>query len=226
MNISKDDVKDVAMATVKGAISGVPIVGGLFAEYIDLTQDKIADKRMAQWINMVEAKLQKLQDDFESLTNNELFYSCIQIATINAMRAYQEEKQLLFANAIYNTAQLDLNSDKKILFLSLLDRHTLAGIKLLKYYSQSHYHEEDYIHRGGMVSSYTMPGTELPIKSILQDNPEFNSDTNYVKALSEQLMSDSLISLIDFSTPETPERAKRKRTLQLGDEFLAFITAE
>lgn len=226
MIISKDDVKDVAMATVKGAISGVPVVGGLFAEYIGLAQDKIADKRMAQWIGMVEEKLQSLQDKFESLASNELFYSCIQIATVNAMRAYQEEKRLLFANAVYNTAQLDLDDDKKLLFLSLLDRHTLAGIKLLRYYSESHYHEEDYIHHGGMVTSYTMPGTEHPIKSILQDNPEFKNDVNYVKTLSEQLVGDSLISLIDFGTPESPERARRKRTTQLGDEFLAFIAAE
>lgn len=226
MKISSEDVKDTALATVKGTISSIPIVGGLFAEYIGLAQDKIADKRMAQWMGMVEEKLQKLHDKFDELTEDELFFSTIQIATVNAMRSYQEEKRMLFANAIYNTARLDLNDDKKLLFLSLLDRYTLAGIRLLQYYSQSHYHENDFVRHGGMMTTYSISGTEHPMKSILKNNPEFQNDSAYVKTLSEQLISDGLISLIDFNMPESPEQARRKRTTTFGDEFLSFITID
>lgn len=226
MKISKDDVKDTALATAKGAISGVPIVGGLFAELIGLAQDKIADKRMAQWMGMVEDKLQKLQDKLEALAEDELFFSSIQIATVNAMRSYQEEKRMLFANAIYNTAQLDLDSDKKLLFLSLLDRYTLTGIKLLHYYSQSHYQGESFTHKSELGITYATTGTEQPIKSILKDNPEFQNDSAYVKTLTEQLTSDGLIFPIDFNTPESPKQARRKRTTRFGDEFLSFITVD
>lgn len=220
MKISNEDVKDTALATVKGTVSSIPIVGGLFAEYIGLAQDKIADKRMAQWMDMVEEKLQKLHDKFDELAEDELFFSTIQIATVNAMRSYQAEKRMLFANAIYNTALLDLNEDKKLLFLSLLDRYTLAGIKLLRYYSQNHYHDR----QGGMVTTRSIGGTEYPTKSILKDNPEFENDSAYLKTLSEQLISDGLISPIDFNIPESPQQARRKRTTKFGDEFLAFIT--
>lgn len=167
MKISKEDVKDTAVATIKGTISSVPVIGGLFAEYIGLAQDKIADKRMAQWMDMVEEKLIKLHDKFDELAEDELF-STIQIATVSAMRSYQAEKRMLFANAIYNTAQLDLNADKKLLFLSLLDRYTLAGISLLQYYSQSHYNESDFVHHNGMMTTYSIGGTEHPMKSILK----------------------------------------------------------
>lgn len=226
MEISKNDIKEAAMATVKGAVSNIPIVGGLFAEYIGLAQGKIADKRIIQWMDMVEEKLQKLHDNFEGLANDELFYSCIQIATTNAMRAYQTEKRQLFANAIYNTAQLDSDSDKKLLFLSLLDRNTLAGVKLLQYYSENHYHKDDYVHSSGMITTHTVGGTEYPTKSILQNNPEFKNDSDYVKTITAQLFGDGLISFVDFNTPESPERARRKRTTKLGDEFVAFITVE
>ncbi len=179
---------------------------------------------MVQWMGMVEEKLQKLHDKFDELAEDELFFSTIQIATVNAMRSYQAEKRMLFANAIYNTARLDLNEDKKLLFLSLLDRYTLAGIKLLQYYSQNHYHENDFVSHSGMVTTYTMGGTEYPTNSILKDNPEFENDSAYVKTLSEQLISDGLISPIDFDIPESPQRARRKRTTKFGDEFLSFIT--
>lgn len=225
MKISNEDVRDTALATIKGTISGIPIVGGLFAEYIGLAQDKIADKRMAQWINMVEEKLQKLQDKFDKLAEDELFFSAIQIATVNAMRSYQAEKRMLFANAIYNTAQLNLNEDKKLLFLSLLDRYTLTGIKLLQYFSQDHYHEDDYVRHRGMVTTYSTGGTEFPTASILKNNPEFGNDSAYVKTLSEQFVSDGLISPINFDMPESPKQARRKRTTAFGDEFLSFIAS-
>ncbi len=226
MGISKNDVKDATISTIKGAISTVPFIGGLFAEYISLAQSKIADKRASQWQAMVEEQLQKLHTDFDSLTENEFFFSCIQVATINPMRAYQDEKRQLFANTILNSIHLDLDSDKKMLFLSLLDRYTLAGIRLLKYYSENHYHEEDFTHHSGMVTSYTIGGTEYPTTYILKSCPDFKNDENYLKSLSEQLTGDGLISKIDFNIPESPKQARRKRTTRMGDEFLSFISSE
>lgn len=218
MGISKNDVKDATISTIKGAVSTVPLVGGLFAEYISLAQSKIADKRASQWQSMVEEQLQKLHSDFDSLTGNEFFFSCIQTATVNAMRAYQDEKRQLFANTILNSVLLDLDSDKKMLFLSLLDRYTLAGIKLLKYYSENHYHKDDF-------SNTLISGTEYPTTYILKSCPDFKNDENYLKSLSEQLSGDGLISKIDFNIPESPKQARRKRTTRMGDEFLLFISS-
>ena len=223
MVISKDDVNDAALATIKGAASATPFVGGLLSEYIGLAQQKIADKRMSEWKQMVEDKLEKLFSQFDTLTESEFFYSCVQITTVSAMRAYQKEKRQLFANALYNSAILNLDQDKKLHFLSLLDRYTLTGIKLLKYYSENHYHAEDYIKHSGMITTTILPGTENPIKSILENNPDFNNDSEYVSSLSEQLAGDSLISQIDFKMPESPQRTKRKRTTKFGDDFLEFI---
>lgn len=218
MGISKNDVKDATISTIKGAVSTVPLVGGLFAEYISLAQSKIADKRASQWQSMVEEQLQKLHSDFDSLTENEFFFSCIQTATVNAMRAYQDEKRQLFANTILNSVLLDLDSDKKMLFLSLLDRYTLAGIKLLKYYSENHYHKDDF-------SNTLISGTEYPTTYILKSCPDFKNDENYLKSLSEQLSGDGIISKIDFNIPESPKQARRKRTTRMGDEFLLFISS-
>lgn len=226
MKISKENIQDFTLATVKGGMSSIPFVGGLLAEYIGMAQSKIVDKRTAQWQAMVDFQLQKLQGELDNLTESEFFFSCIQVATTNALRAYQEEKRQLFANTIYNSATLNLDEDKKMLFLSLLDRHTLAGLKLLKYYSENHYCKEDSIHRNSMETSYTISGTEYPTKSILENNPEFNNDSEYVKTLTEQLFGDGLISLIDFSIPEVPKQARRKRTTNIGDEFLKFISIE
>lgn len=226
MGITKNDVVDVTLATAKGIVGATPVVGSLLSEYISLAQDKVADKRMAEWKSMVEDQLSKLSADLNEIAESEFFYSCVQIATTNAMKSHQTEKRQLFANALFHSATLDLDQDKKLLFLSLLNQYTLTGILLLKYYSEDHYHEEDYVHRGGMVTTYSIGGTEHPIKSILEGNPQLEGDSEYATILSNQMANDSLISPIDFRMPVSAKEARNKRTTKLGDEFLNFIICE
>ena len=64
----KETVKGVALATVKGVVGAVPVVGSLFSEYIGLATEAIASKRQNEWQSMIEenspiwiAKYLKLQ---------------------------------------------------------------------------------------------------------------------------------------------------------------------
>lgn len=218
-----DGIKKIINATIKGSISEIPLFGSLFAEYYGLVQSNIEDKRMNKWKDMMEEKLQILQEQqysIKQLSTDELFYSCIRIATVDAMNCYQEEKRLLFANTIYNAAVLDIDADKKMLFLSLLDKCTLIEINLLQYYAESHYHKSE---QSSSIISINIGRTEEPIKSILENHPEYKNDIYYVKMLSEHLISYGLVYFFDFENPESPEKARRKRTSQLGDEFLSYI---
>ena len=88
---------DALIATGKGAVSLFP-GGGFLAEYISLAQGYVADKRMNEWKQRVEEVLAKIPRSIDELAQDEAFYSCVQVATMGAMRAYQKEKQELFAN--------------------------------------------------------------------------------------------------------------------------------
>ena len=94
---------DALIATGKGAVSLFP-GGGFLAEYISLAQGYVADKRMNEWKQRVEEILEKIPRSIDELAQDEAFYSCVQVATMGAMRAYQKEKQELFANALYSSA--------------------------------------------------------------------------------------------------------------------------
>lgn len=99
------------IATAKGAVSAIP-GGGLLAEYIGLAQSAISDKRMNDWKAKVEATLQNIPQSMNELAQSENFYTYLQVATTGAMRAYQEEKRTLFANALYHSAiDMDLDTD-------------------------------------------------------------------------------------------------------------------
>lgn len=218
-----EKLSNILLATAKGGVSLLP-GGCLLAEYIGLAQSSIADKRMNEWKNKVEQTLEKIPKSMSELAQSEEFYSCVQTATTGAMQTYQEEKRILFANALYHSAvDANLDTDKKIFYLSLLNTYTLSHIRLLKYFSEDHFHNGDNIKQRGMVTITEFGGTESPMVGVIETFPEFKNDTIFVKHIVGQLISDNLLGIIDFETPVSKERARCKHITPYGKGFLDFI---
>jgi len=223
--MKKEGIKDVAIATMKGAVGYIPFAGPILSEYIGLAQEKIADKRLKEWMEMVESKIDKLNCDISNLSENELFYTALHIATNKALKEYQKEKREYFANAIYNTVSIeDISEEKKLVFFNLLEKHTLSSIKLLRLYSENNHRESDYVEKRGSTIITTHSGQEKPIQYILEYITEFEGEKELAKNLTIQLFYDGLIEEVKFDWPEYPDQSRRKRTTPLGDEFLEFIT--
>lgn len=220
-----ENLKNVTIATIKGAVGIIPFAGTFLSEYIGLAQEKIADKRIKEWIEMVECKIEKLDCDVHKLSQDELFFTTLHIATNKAINEYKKEKREYFANAIYNTVNItDISEEKKMVFLFLLEKYTLSSIKLLRLFSENNYRESDYIEKRGMTVTTIHPGQEKLIKYILEYIKEFEGEAELVKNLSTQLFYDGLIEEIKFDMPEYPEQSRRKRSTALGDDFLKYIT--
>ena len=219
------NINDAVIATIKGVVSNIPFAGSLLSEYMGLAQEKIADKRIKEWMEMVEYKIEKLNCDIDKLSNNELFFTALHIATNKVMKEYNKEKRQYFANAIYNTVRItDLSEEKKMVFFFLLEKYTLSSIKLLTLFSKNNYRESEYIEKRGMMTTITHPGQEKPIKYILEYITEFEGEAELVTNLATQLFYDGLIEEIKFDKPEYPNQSRRKRSTSLGDSFLEFIT--
>jgi hypothetical protein len=223
--MQKGNINDVVIATIKGAVSNIPFAGSFLSEYIGLAQERIADKRMKEWLKMIEEKIEKLNCDMDKLSNDELFFTALYIATNKVMKEHKREKREYFANAIYNTVHItDLSEEKKMFFFFLLEKYTLSSIKLLKLFSENNYRESNYVEKRGGTIITTHPGQEKPINYILEYITEFDGEKELVKNLSTQLFYDGLIEEINFDMPEYPNRSRRKRSTSLGDDFLDFIS--
>ena len=158
--MTKDDVKDVAIATVKGAVASIPFAGVFLSEYWSLAQEKIADRRLKEWIKMVENKIEKLDCDIQELSNDEMFYTAINIATTKALKEIHQEKRKYFANALYNSFAIEsISEEKKLVFFNLLEKYTLISIKLLKLFSKNNHKDSDYIENSGGIITTTYPGS-------------------------------------------------------------------
>lgn len=212
---------DLLIATSKAAVSLFPC-GAFLAEYLNLAQGYVVNKRLDEWKARVDDVLDKIPKSIDELAQEEEFYSCIQVATIGAMKSYQMEKQQLFANALFSSANnTDISADKKLFYLGLLDSYTLSHILLLKYFSENHYVENTI--KKGMATTIYIGGTESPMKGIIENMPSFKNDLQFVKHIVRKLFTDNLILPVDFETPVSKENARSKKTTKYGDEFLNFI---
>jgi len=231
MKISKNISKEIIVSTVKGAAGAVPVVGSFLSSYIELSEKLIVSKRHKEWQNMVEEKLSKIDSDMLEVANNDFFYSCVQTATIGALKAYQNEKCKLFANALYNSYIIsNIADEKKLIFLSLLDKYSLLALKVLKCYSDDNYEKynnkvqrEANPNPNNMMHTFINHGTEKPINYIIDEIPELEKERELAKTIANQLTDDGLIEPIDFNMPEHPQSIRRKRTTTIGDQFLEFI---
>lgn len=61
---------------------------------------------------------------------------------------------------------------------------------------------------------------------LVEALPEFKGDTVFVKHVVGQLIADSLLNVIDFSTPVSKEQARSKYITPYGKAFLEFIKNE
>lgn len=231
MKITENISKEIIVSTVKGAVGAVPVVGSFLSSYMELSEKLIASKRLNEWQNMVEEKLSQIDSNISEIANSDFFYSCVQTATIGALKAYQNEKCKLFANALYNSYTIsNIMDEKKLIFLSLLDKYTLLTIKVLKCYSDDNYEKYDKKTQReanpnptNMMRITVNHGTEKPINYIIDEIPELEKERELAKTIVSQLADDGLIEPIDFYMPEHPQSTRRKRTTIIGDEFLEFI---
>lgn len=220
------NVKKALLATVKGAAGAVPLVGSVISEYIGLTNDIIVSKRQDEWIRMVEDQLNKLESSMSEISNDEFFYSCVQVATVGALKAYQSEKRKLFADALYNSYVItDISNEKKLTFLHFIDRYNLSAIMQLKHFSETETAFKSEVARN--------PDYAFSQEIIEQYTPIPNDNVGFMHSIVSQLEADGLCEEVSEKKQDlTPNikliipryYSKRIRTTPFGEEFLKFIT--
>ena len=215
MTESNKTSADIIMAAIKGSIGAIPIMGSFITEYISLAQQYVGDKRFVEWISILEEKLSKLEDNLEKLAGNEFFYSCFRTATYGAINSYQREKREYLANALKNSLlMIDISEEKRLIFLSLIDRYTLLTIKILIYYSKNITNESDTYH----------DEKEVRNTDIIMNIPEIAEDIGIIDIIENQLFVDGLIEPFNLPDLNYQEQPRRKLTTDLGDEIIRFLT--
>ena len=121
--MNKSNALDIVEIAGKTVLSAIPIGGALITSVYDAVKGNVLSRRQEEWKKVLEERLSNLEDTLDNIGNNELFTTALIKTTEIAMRTTKEEKRLYLANAVANTTRLDLNEEKLIVFLDLLDKY-------------------------------------------------------------------------------------------------------
>ena len=209
-------IKEKALDTLeivgKTALSAIPIGGALVTSVYDTVKGNCLSKKQEKWRIALEERLVKLESTLEDIGNDELFTTALVKATELAMKTAREEKLFYLANSVINSLNPNLDEEKLIIFLDLLDKYTVSHIKILYFF----FNPERF---DGVAHASYMMGS--PLTPLFRTYPELNNEL-FDKTYGD-LYNDGMVSLKDLNITMTGSGMVAKRTTPIADEFLKFI---
>lgn len=127
---------DTAEIVGKTVVSTIPIGGAMITAVYDTVKNNCLAKRQQKWQKVIELRLSKLEKTLEEIGNNEFFAAALIKTTESAMKSPSEEKLCYLAEALANSIEESVDETKLLIFLNLIDKYTVAHIKLLENYYQ------------------------------------------------------------------------------------------
>ncbi len=130
-----DPKAELAAALVKGAVSTIPIAGGMISEVGNLYLNPL-EKRKQAWMNEVGRAIEEIRERFsrlpESLEDDESFISFLYQTTILALKNHQREKLEALSNALVSAADPKCVSEDLVFqFIRYIDELSVTHLKIL-----------------------------------------------------------------------------------------------
>ena len=208
--------KDIVLGSVeiigKTIVSSIPIGGTLITCVWDAVKSGCLEKRQKQWMERLEKRLANVETTLDDLGENNLFTTALVKATELAMKTSREEKLDYLANGVANSLSSDLDEEKLMVFLDLLDRYTISHIKIIYFFNQPRRFEsaESYLR--------SMGSPKTPLFHVY---PELNNEL--FPKIYKDLYFDGMVTLENLNMTMTGTGMVAKRTTSIADEFLKFI---
>ncbi len=223
--LPKPDVRDYALAIVKGLISSIPVpfAAGVAAEVFSLLFTSPLQRRQDEWMNSIAEGLVELRERVEGfriddLSSDPAFVTVALQATQYALRNHQEEKLEALRNAVLNSALPSApEDDVQLIFLDLVDALTPWHLRVLKLFddpvkwgerNQRPFPKDWYTSGTRQVLDYAYP--ELAGKSELTGK--------IIQDLGRYGLAEIPGGMM------TARGALESRTSNFGRQFLRFIT--
>jgi hypothetical protein len=213
---------DYAIIALKSGASAIPIVGGPAAELIGLINTPL-EKRKVEWLNSLAKKVEELEKkgvfSATELQENQEFITAVTHATQIAIRSHEEEKLNALRNAVINTAKkLDVGRNMRMIFLSYIDLLSPWHLILLDFFRNP---KNACSAKGIDVRKYYMGEVSQVLEDCFQ---ELRGRRSFYDLISADLLSKGLISSDGLHTTMSAGGMVEKRTTDIGDNFLHFIS--
>ena len=216
---------NITKTIVTTAISAIPGVGGPIANVINEVLISSWQERREAFEKEMKSKFEKLDSRFEEkIRESKNLASIFVHVSKEAMDDVEENKIHLYANTIINSIKSESFSDTKIhIFLNILSMMTNAHIDLLKRLSNTISKKNCDCFQRSVQSR--MPATEEKTVELYFSDFE---QKQIIQILVNDLYQSRLITSNTFlsgnDAPLGINTQLEKKTTDLGDEFLDFIS--
>jgi len=213
MNLPKV-IKDIVEITGKTLISTIPFGGACATAIYDTVKGNVLQKRKEKWMSVIEKRIGSLEISLDDLGNNENFTTMLIKTTEIAMKTQKEEKLNYLASALKNSINSNLDEDRMVIFMDLLEKYTVSHLKILSFCNMpEQYKKEEDDHK--VIDNDTI--NLLPfdyLKAFHEKNPKIKPI--FYKCYKD-LYNDGLL------IESMPDSTNKKKTTFLGKAFLNFI---
>ena len=207
---------DTAHAVAKAGLSAIPLVGGPAAELFNMIVVPPLERRRVEWMEEVAEALRSLEGqgrvNLEDLAQDKGFVSTVMQATQAALRTHVREKREALRNAVLNATLPGAPGEAlQAVFLSLVDSFTEWHLRLLKLF------------QAPPPLDVTLMGSLSQVAETAY--PEIKGKDAFRDLVWKDLFERRLVSTDHLHTSMSASSLKAKRTTDLGDEFIAFISS-
>lgn len=214
LDVPKASAGDAAHAIAKAGLSSIPVIGGPAVELFQYLIQPPLEHRRSQWMHKVGNRLLELESrgfNIEELGRNEDFVSVVMHASQIALRTHQEEKREALGNAVLNVAMGQSPHEAlQHMFLEWTDTLSVLHLQILKLFQ-----------RPTPPPSLSMGG----LSSVLEYNmPQLQGQARIYNQVWRDLYSRGLINTEGLNVTMSGRGLSEKRTSEIGDAFLAFIS--
>jgi hypothetical protein len=220
----KKQASDYVLAVVRAGIAVIPF-GGAVNELLPVIIQPSLHTRMEQWFDLVGHSLEDLLkrvENLEQITSNDNFIDVAIQASRIALTTTKQVKLEALKNVVINSA-ISTNFDqfKYKVFMCLLDQFDEYHILFLKllynptlFFKSANIDVKKYFYN-------VMPSLSFLIELAF---PELKNNEQFCTLIWNDLFSKNLINTKDFYGTMPFDGIMAKRTTELGDDFLNFIS--
>ena len=215
---------DLLHTTAKVLANFIPVLGAPAAELFNTLIVPPLEKRRVVWMNDVAEHLRALEEHgnlkIEDLQDNEIFITTMMQASQAAVRNHQCEKLTALRNTVLNAALPHAPEDSlQQHFINQVDTFTVWHIRLLDLFKDP----PAWFERNGVTRPKFALSSDLE-RLLIAAWPELKNQYDFLNVIFEELEAKGLHSGGGLRTMMSEQGAYDKRTTEMGDSFLDFIT--
>lgn len=224
LNVPRATTADIAYTLTRAGISSIPYVGNAAVEVFQMFLTPPLLKRQAKWMEAVVEGLRQLEEKqkctLEDLGKNEQFIDTVLQASRAAIQTSQQEKIEALRNAVLNAALPHApDESRRQMFLSWVEAFTVWHLRILRLLRDpARWFQEN----SRPVPSFMMGSLSTVLVAAY---PELEKERPLYDQMIIDLHARGLLGLDSLHTTMSGGGLLAKRTTELGNEFLSFLTA-